>query len=722
MTDGPPVTARRSGVPASRGASPANEGAKGHREARSSRRGTARRAAVTGGLALALLPVAESLAQHRDIPPAPAFRGDALVAPPTTGWATNGGDWYNRRHSPLTQIDRSNVAELKGVWRARLDGSGVGPQYSGEAQPLVYAGVLYVVTGANDVFAIDVESGETLWKYEADLDPAIGSVICCGWTSRGVGLGDGRVYVGQLDGKLLALDQRTGETLWAVQAERWQEGYTITSAPLYYDGLVITGFAGAEYGVRGRVKAYDATDGSLAWAFYTIPGPGELGHDTWPADSEVWRHGGATVWHTPALDPELGLIYFSTGNPGPDYNGAVRAGDNLFSSSIVALDVATGEHRWHFQQVHHDIWDYDSPNPVVLFDLEVGGVPRKGLAQASKTGWVYILDRTNGEPLIGIEERPVPQEPRQATSPTQPFPAGDAFVPQSIDIPPEGYRLINGGRIFTPFWTEEAVVLKPWALGGANWPPSAYDPETGYLYVCAQDHIGAFRAEETSDLPEPGAMYTGGPFLGVPLPRYGIFAALDMRTNRLVWQQHWPEPCYSGAVTTAGGLVFVGRNDGRLTALDASDGARLWEFQTGAGMNAPVTVFEHGGRQLVAAYSAGNLFAGSARGDSVWLFALDGALGPAEPAGTLMSLPRGLEDAADLDNGLAVYQAACTFCHGDDGAGGHGGGPAFFGALTLGAVIQVVSEGRNDMPAFGPALSSEQVRDVSAYVLALERP
>ncbi|HEX7082199.1 MAG TPA: PQQ-binding-like beta-propeller repeat protein [Gammaproteobacteria bacterium] len=666
-----------------------------------------------------MLPAA-GLAQKSGIALAPAFTGDALVNPAAENWATNGGDWYNRRYSALDEIDRDNVARLKGVWRTRLGGSGVGTQYSGEAQPLVYEGVLYIVTGADDVFAIDVETGEILWDYRANLDPSIGSVICCGWTSRGVGLGDGKVFVGRLDGRLVALDQRTGEVVWSVQAERAEEGYSITSAPLYYDGLVITGFAGAEYGIRGRVKAFDADDGALVWTFYTIPGPGEVGHDTWPQDNEVWHHGGASVWQTPAVDPELGLLYFSTGNPGPDYNGAVRAGDNLFSASIVAVDAKTGEYRWHFQQVHHDIWDYDGPSPVVLFDLEIDGALRKGIAQPSKTGWVYILDRTDGTPLIGIEERPVPQEPRQATSPTQPYPVGDAFVPQSIDIAPEGYRLVNGGRIFTPFWTEQPIVAKPSISGGANWPPSSYDPRTGYLYVCATDRIGVYQAEEIdASRPEPGALYAAGVFGGTSLPRLGIFAAVDMHTNRLVWQQHWADNCYSGSVATAGGLVFVGRNDGRLTALDSSTGEKLWEFQTGAGVNAPVTVFEHDGREYVAAYSAGNLFAGSARGDSVWLFGLEGTLDAAEPASAIMSLPRDIEEAANVESGAAVYATACSFCHGAEGEGGHGGGPAFTEARTLGTIIQIVSEGRNDMPAFGGALTAEQIRDVSAYVREL---
>jgi alcohol dehydrogenase (cytochrome c) len=329
-----------------------------------------------------------------------------------------------------------------------------------------------------------------------------------------------------------------------------------------------------------------------------------------------------------------------------------------------------------------------------------------------------MRDRTNGEPLIGIEERPVPQEPRQATSPTQPFPVGDAFVPQSLDIAPEGYRLGNGGRIFTPFWTEEIVIAKPAISGGANWPPSSYDPDTGYLYVCAEDSIGTFRAEDIADTPPPdGELYAAGMFGGTQIPSLGTFTAMDMHTNTIVWQQHWADECYSGSVVTAGGLVFVGRNDGRLLALDSATGDKLWEFQTGAGMNAPVSVFEHEGTQYVAAYSAGNLFAGSAKGDSLWLFALDGTLDAVPPATTVMSFPREAEGVADLDNGRTVYDAACGFCHGEDGTGGHGGGPTLVDMRSVGAVIQRVNEGQNDMPAFGAALTPEQIRDVSAHVV-----
>ena len=552
---------------------------------------------------------------------------------PKTNWLKNGGNFSNQNYSPLTKINRETVSSVKGVWRTHLEGSGLGVKYSGEAQPLVQDGVIYVVTGADDVFALSVTTGSILWTHKGGLPDAI-PTVCCGWTSRGVALGEGKVYVGQLDGRLLALDQKSGEPVWSIQAERWQNGYTITAAPLYYNGMVIVGFAGGENGTRGRVKAFDAKDGRLLWTFYTIPGPGEIGHDTWPQNNDAWLHGGGTVWQTPAVDPELGLIYFTTGNPGPDFNGKIRAGDNLFSTSMVAIDAATGKYRWHFQQIHHDLWDYDGPSPVVLFDVTINGRVRKAAAEPNKAGWVYILDRTNGKPLIGIDEMPVPQEPRQATSKTQPIPRGDAFVPQSVDIAPEDFPLVNQGRIFTPFW-KDAIVAKPGARGGANWPPSWYDPTTNLFYVCATDAANLFRGgEDDQKITPEGTRYLGSAFGGAPLPASGIFAALDMKTNRLVWQQRWKESCYSGSVTTAGGLVFTGRNDGRLTALNSSTGKRLWEFQTGAGMNAPVSVFEYDGEEYVVAYSAGSLFAGSPRGDSVWLFSVKGTLNEGEPSST----------------------------------------------------------------------------------------
>jgi alcohol dehydrogenase (cytochrome c) len=668
---------------------------------------------------LAALAAGAALAQR-----APEFTPQALTAPPRGGWRTNGGNLWNQRYSALARIDRGNVGELKGVWRTHLNGSGVGPQFSGEAQPLVHDGVIYVITGADDVFALSVETGAILWQYLAKLDSTI-TTVCCGWTSRGLGLGEGKIYAGLLDGRLVALDQRLGSEVWSIQAERWQEGFSITSAPLYYDGMVITGFSGAEIGVRGRVKAYDADDGKLLWTFHTIPGPGEAGHETWPQDSDVWMHGGATVWQTPAVDAELGLVYFSTGNPGPDFNGAVRAGDNLFSASIVAIEARTGKYRWHFQQVHHDIWDYDAPNPVVLFDVPIAGRMRKGLAQVGKTGWAYILDRETGEPLIGIEERPVPQEPRQATAATQPYPLGDAIVPQHVDIAPEGFKLVNEGRIFTPYFGDKGMIVSPSLYGGANWPPSSYDPERRLLYVCASDVVGNYiGGDREHEIPRDGEYWYGGVVGFAPLPRTGIFAALDVTTNTLAWRFRWPDQCYSGSLATAGGLVFVGRNDGRLTALDSDTGRSLWEFQTGAGMNAPASTFEHDGKQYVVALSAGNVLIGSAKGDSVWLFGLDGTLPPAaerdtEIRTTAAPSPSAAPAAAAAlgAEGEQVFKAACVACHGEDGRGGHGGGAPLDQVDDVAMVIATITDGRGNMPPLGGALTPEQISAVAAYVV-----
>jgi alcohol dehydrogenase (cytochrome c) len=641
------------------------------------------------------------------------FSAAALTAAPRTDWATNGGDYFNRRYSPLGEIDPGNVERLGGIWRTRLGGSGLGTQYSGSAQPIVVDGVVYVVTGANDVFAISVDSGEILWQYEAGLDPGITSV-CCGWTSRGVAVSEDKVFLGRLDARLVALDRATGEPVWDVAAEAWQENFSITSAPLYYDGMVVTGFAGADRGTRGRVRAFDADDGRLLWTFYTIPGPGEYGHDTWPADNDAWMYGGASVWQTPAVDPELGLLYFSTGNAGPNYNGAARAGDNLFTVSIVAIDAASGEYRWHFQQVHHDIWDYDASNPVVLMDLSVDGVPRKAIVEVGKTGWAYILDRATGAPIVGIEERAVPQAPAQATAATQPFPLGDAVVPQQVEIAPEGFALVNEGRIFTPFAGDDPVIVKPGAFGGANWPPSSYDPVRQRLFVCATSFIGQFAGggEPEVEPPGQGERYVGGAAGFTSTPRTGVFAALDMTTNRIVWRYRWPEQCYSGSVATAGGLVFVGRNDGRLTALDSDTGRQLWEFQTGAGMNAPVSVFEHRGRQYLVAYSAGNSLVRSTRGDSVWLFGLDGDLPPAVATA-------GADPAAEPVSvtAAALYADQCGACHGAEGLGGAGGGPSLEASTDLATVTRIVSQGLNHMPAFGESLTPAEIGAVSAHVV-----
>ncbi len=669
---------------------------------------------------------------------APAFAAERLLEPPSDGWITNGGTLFNQRYSPLTLLNRANVSGLKALWRTGM-GSGAMPGNSGQTQILEYAGTLYVSNGADDVFAVDVPTGKILWAYRGHPDPRSGNPI--GRSNRGVALGDGRVYLGQLDGKVVGIDQRTGRVDWSVQGERWQDGFSITAAPLYYDGMVIVGFSGGEEGTRGRVKAYDARTGKLRWTFYTVPAPGQFGSDTWPRNSDAWKYGGAPVWQTPAVDPALGLLYFSTGNPGPNLNGSVRPGDNLFTVSIVAVDARTGRYRWHFQQVHHDIWDYDSPNPVVLFDAVIGGRMRKGLVEVSKTGWAYILDRETGKPLIGIVERPVPQEPRQDTSPTQPYPIGDAIVPQRIDIVPEDAPLVSGtgqipnhGRIFTPYWTQE-IMVKPSTSGGANWPPSSYDPETHLLYVCASDKISTFTVSPRLETPGPDKVYMGGHFGQAEANDDGILAALDVTTNRLAWRQQWREPCYSGTIVTAGGLLFVGRSDGRLMALDSRTGAKLWQFQTDAGVNTTATTFEYRGKQYVVVHAGGGVFANGKRGDGIWMFSLDGKIPPLTPElaggaggggavgaffGRRGPAPPTLPVAtrpANVDNGRTIYRGACLPCHGDAGRGGVGGGPSLVNGLSRETLLTVASAGRHNMPSFASSYSANELNDVAAYIL-----
>jgi alcohol dehydrogenase (cytochrome c) len=550
-----------------------------------------------------------------------------LQSPVGKDWVTNGGNLTNQRYSALKQIDTANVKQLKGAWMTRLKGSGLGGKYSAEATPLVKDGVMYMVTGNDDVFALNAKTGELLWERWSGIDQKI-STVCCGWLNRGLAMGEGMVFLGQLDANVAALDIKTGKEVWKTPIEDWRNGYGVTSAPLYFDGIVYSGNTGGEFGVRSRLTALDAKTGKILWRWYTLPAPGEVGADSWPAGADHAMRGGASIWNTPALDPQLGLIYFATGNCGPDYDGSMREGDNLFCASIVALKAKTGEYAWHFQEVHHDIWDYDAASPVVLFDTVINGQPRKGIAEAGRTGWVYILDRTNGKPLIGIEERPVPQEPRQKTAKTQPYPIGDATVPLCAQ-PMEGYE--KAGCIFETFW-DEPVLIQPSGQGGTNWSPMPYSPDTGFLYV-----PGTIRTSTFSRVPSQysnGLRYTNGtqaPPIGSALS--GTFTAIDSRTNKIAWQHKTPYRMGGGggSTVTAGGLLLRGEPDGNFVAVDARTGDALWKFQTGFGADAPATVYEVDGDEYIAINTGGNSIQGSAYGDAVWAFSLKGQLGPLWP-------------------------------------------------------------------------------------------
>lgn len=653
-------------------------------------------------------------------PIAPAFTSSELKALPIENWITNGGNTYNQRYSTLDQINKTSIKDLKGKWVTHL-GSGLEFKYSGEASPVVYNGVLYIITGADQVSAIDVKKGEKLWTYDPKL-PEL-TTVCCGWTSRGVAIGEGLVYLATLDARLIALDQKTGKEVWSTVVDDWKKGYTITNAPLYYNGKIYSGISGGEYGTRGRVTAFDAKTGKELWRFYTIPAPGENGSDTWPSNNDAWKRGGAPVWQTPAVDPELGTLYFSTGNAGPDVDGSARKGDNLFSASIVAIDAETGKYKWHFQEVHHDIWDLDAPNPVILFDVNLNGENKKALAQAGKTGWVYILDRTNGKPLIGIDEKPVPQEPRQATAPTQPIPKGDSFVPQEVtqqDIQKEvkGYKG-KIGKIFDPFW-EEPLLVKPAALGGANWPPSAYNPDTEYFYVLGSDQYMTFT--RSPEKYEQGKDYIGSIIAPVAnAPARGTVTAIDVKTNKIAWQKVWDTTAYSGVLTTKGGLVFVGHNDGRLIAFDAKTGEQVWEFKADAGVNAPPIAYEVDGKEYISVLVAGNSLAGSKHGDSLWTFSLDGTI-ESGTTPTAEANQNGSKDTAgatsSAEEGKKIYEANCLACHGTEGADGHNGPNLQLSQVAEDPekVMNQIKKGGTIMPSFGNILTDQQIKDVTAYI------
>ncbi len=547
-----------------------------------------------------------------------------------------GGNLGSQRHSTLTQITRSNIGRLGGAWMVHVEGGRGGMM---QATPVVVDGTMYLSTG--HVSAIDAATGVVKWRYpKEETTGAFGR----GGSNRGVVVAEGKVFSAWPSNMLIALDQKTGELVWQTKiAERGN-----TNAPaIYWDGLVYMGVGGGESGVRGQFGAYDAKTGKEVWKFWTIPGPGEFGHDTWEGDS--WKYGGAPVWTSSSIDPELGMIYVPAGNAGPDNDGTKRGGDNLFTVSIIALDLKTGVRRWHFQEVHHDLWDYDAPTPPVLADIEYQGRPRKILMHAGKTGMMYVLDRTDGKPLIGIEERPVPQEPRMKTAATQPYPLGDTFVPicPEPDSVSSDYK---SGCVFTPYWIEP-IVMAPGTLGGSSWAPMAFSPQTGHIYVCGAIMNSGFglRRQDWDDAtgrlitPEGGR----GFFRPAGEPRAGTLTAMDPRTNRIVWQKRMKWPCGSGSglLSTASGLLFHGESDGHVIAYDIRNGDVLWKFQTGAGADAPVITYEIGGEQYVAILAGGNSLLLSASGDNLWAFKLGGSVpqasAPPEPPTVVPGPARG---------------------------------------------------------------------------------
>ncbi|HEY2479322.1 MAG TPA: PQQ-binding-like beta-propeller repeat protein [Solirubrobacterales bacterium] len=696
---------------------------------------------------------------------APVFTSEELAAEAGKNWITNGGGTTNDRFSSLDEINTENVKELKGDWMTKIGQNATAAKFSAEGTAVEYEGTIYISDGADDVFALDASNGKILWTYEPKLPPdPLGNVICCGWDNRGVAIGDGMVFLSQLNGDQVALDQETGQVKWSTPVVKPGQGYSITSAPLYYNGRVYVGGSGGEYGIRGRLTALDAKTGKLDWRFYTIPGPGETGHNTWPK-GDAWKHGGAGIWNTPTVNPKTGTLFFSTSNAAPDWFGADRKGDNLFSASIVALNAETGKYQWHYQMVHHDLWDYDAPSPTVLMTGEMNGETVEAVGEPEKTGWVYLVNQKDGKPIYPIPEVKVPQDPAQATSPTQPEPTMEPFSP--LETTKEGVEKaaeavaenkpkpkVVGTKIFAPMSTDpsEVKVTPNTAIGGDNWPPSSYSPKQNMYFVCSQE--GAVGVVVLKNLPayKAGETFTGSePFFaanGFNSP--GILTAYDMSTGKIAWQKHFPESCYSGTVTTAGGLVFVGQNNGEFQAYNAETGELLWHFQTGAGANTTATVFEDEGEEKVAIYSGGNSLAATPHGENFWVFSLKGTMGEeksteekaegtehkgegggeggeGEEAPAEESTEAGGEEAeaggggatADAAAGATVFEENCSTCHGATGHGGNGGPDLRTMPLAqsqAGAEKQV-TDGGGGMPPFKGQLSEEEISNVAAYVV-----
>jgi PQQ-dependent dehydrogenase (methanol/ethanol family) len=436
-------------------------------------------------------------------------------APTTKDFPLAGGNLANQRYSALTQINPSNVSKLGGAWMIHVNDGKPG-QGNMAGTPVVIDGVMYIGASGGDVLAINAATGAVIWRYKS----AFGNQ-----TNRGVAVAEGKVFTGQGGARIAALDQKTGVLIWQTQvAER---GGT-PGATIYSQGRVFAGLSGGDSGVRGQFAAYDAKNGKELWKIYTVPGPNEFGHDTWEGDS--WKQGGGPVWTQPAVDEDLGVVYIPVGNAFPDTDGSHRGGDNLFTASILALDVKTGAYKWHYQEVHHDLWDYDNPLPPVLADIRYQGQVRKILIHGGKTGMTYILDRTNGKPLIGIEERPVPQELANKTAKTQPFPIGDAPVPNC----PETGSVAQGSRsscIFGAFRPDQPVVTTPGTQGGINWAPVTFNPQTNLFYVPAS----LINSQFDSRFGRPPGQ-----------PRAGMLTAMDSTTNKIVWQIRTKFPLGTG--------------------------------------------------------------------------------------------------------------------------------------------------------------------------------
>ncbi|MGO4809900.1 pyrroloquinoline quinone-dependent dehydrogenase [Cupriavidus sp. 2MCAB6] len=513
-------------------------------------------------------------------------------------WLHSNGSYLQTRYYPGSQINTKNVARLKPAFQFQT-----AVIESMETAPIVVNGVMFLTTSYNHVYAIDAVTGKEFWHYKHKMGPI--TTFCCGPNNRGVAVSGDRLYMGTLDAKLVALDAKTGKLLWETQIANPELGYSETMAPVVVDDKILIGTNGGEYGIRGFLKAYSVTDGKLLWTFYTIP---EKGHEgVWAttdatgrdmkrdiaaekkqlADKggDFYKSLGGGVWMPPAIDRKNKMAIFVVGNPSPDLYGAIRPGDNLYTDSMVAVDLDTGAYKWHSQYVAHDVWDLDAASPPILVDVrDKSGQMIPGVIHGGKTGHIYVHDRRDGH-LIRFSQAMIPQE-NMWTLPTA-----------------SGARMLPG------------------ANGGVEWSPMAFDPKTRLAYAANLHQPMTYQVEAT---PYPGGkLWLGGAFKTIPSEaQWGKLSAVNIDTGKVAWDFKTEQPLIGGVLATAGGLVFNGEGNGLFRAFDASTGKKLWEYQCGAGVNAPAVSYMVGGKQYIAVAAGGNTQLDFKRGNTVLVFAV----------------------------------------------------------------------------------------------------
>jgi alcohol dehydrogenase (cytochrome c) len=506
-------------------------------------------------------------------------------------WLTYSGGYKGQRYSTLDQITPANVKNLNLEWVFQVRSMGAGDKF--EASPLVVDGVMYTVSPPNDVVALDAVTGRQFWRYNHNVAQA--ARVCCGRVNRGVAVHGNRVFMGTIDGRVVALNAKTGAVEWNVQIDRPEAGYSITVAPLVVKDKLILGPAGGEYGIRGYILALDPNTGKELWRFYTIPEPGKPGSDTW--SGEAWKRGGGPIWTTGTYDPDLNLTYWGVGNPGPDWNGDGRPGDNLYTDSVIALDPDTGTLKWHYQFTPHDEFDYDATQVPVLGEIQWQGQNRKVLMLANRNGVFYTLDRTSGQFL-------------KAT----PFTKVNWVDGWDAKGRPN--------KVLAP--TAEGTLVYPNNQGATNWYSPSFSPRTGLFYIPTwADTFSVYRKtpgpesvrytegqQFTGTFPTMAvpALVAGATNVRMPSDGYGSIQAVDPKTGERKWEFRMSDVTDTGVLSTASDLVFAGGREGYFFALDAKTGALLWKSMVGGQVASGPISYGVNGKQYIAVSAGNNLF------------------------------------------------------------------------------------------------------------------